>query len=302
MRNHGFRLAVPVVALAASVSILIVTTATAAAASGPVTFTDPTGDSGTAADITSVVVNNDAGGQITFQVNFGGPLASTHAAAVFIDADQNSGTGDPNVAGAEYAIWDDESTNGYAFQKWSGSAWAEASPEATVRVTGGGGTNQLTLSVNRSEIGGGPGFNFWVDSMDGNGGAGHEDQAPDSSVWNYQLQAAAPGALRLSVVYSLSPRTAKAGGVYTAGLLVQRSDTNGFLGSEGTLSCNATVGGKTLSSTGAFVTTTYRGMTASVPICAWQVPAQARGKKLVGSMTVTYQGAQVSRKFSATVR
>jgi hypothetical protein len=273
-------------------------------AQGPVTFTHTPTAAGTAAGITTVLVDNDANGQITFQVNFARPLAKTDGAAVFIDADQNPATGSQTLGGAEYILSDDESTNTWDLEQWNGSDWTQASAHATVKVTGGQGTSQLTFSVNRAEIGVTTAFNFWVGSIDGSGGSGHQDEAPDSGTWNYQLQAGSPAqAVHLAVLTTLAPATAKAGSTYTVGMLVQRSDTLGFLGAEGDIQCTATLRGKPLPAlASSFVQLTYHGVKVSVPMCVWQIPRGARGSTLRGTITVSYQGAEVTRHFSARVK
>lgn len=284
--------------------------APAPAQPNPVTFTvtDPSPDgSGPAADVTTVVVNNDASGQITFQVNAAAPFTKANGVGIFIDADQNRATGDPQSSGADYMLTADDATNGWDLQRWDGTAWAEAPAHATVRVSGGTGTNQLTISVNRSEVGVSVGFNFWVSSIDGNGGPGHIDLAPDTDTWNYQLQGVSPAApaapVRLTVVGARAPSPAKAGRDFTLVMVVRRSDTGGFVGSEATLSCSATIGGRRLAASAkAFVIVTVGSTRVTVPVCAWPVPHGARGRTLRAAITVEYAGARVTRHVRERVR
>jgi hypothetical protein len=268
---------------------------------GQSTFTDPVGDSGTAGDITTVIVSNDANGQITVQLNFAGALAATNTEDIYFDTDQNGATGDPRAAGAEFDLSSDQSTSSWDLGVWNGSAWVAATASASVSVLRG--TSQLVFSINRSELGGTAGFNFWVDSRDGAGGSGHEDQAPDSGSWNYQLGGAAQAAATLRAVAVLAPRTARAGTTYLAEMAVQRSDTNGFLGSEGQIQCTATLAGRPLAAaSGSFATVSYQGAKVSAAVCAWRLPKRARGKTLRGTITTSYQGAHVTRTFSATLK
>lgn len=177
--------------LVLALAAVFVAPASAAVKANPATFTDATGDAGTAADVSSVVVSNDANGQITFQVNFADPLASTDTVDLYVDADNNASTGDPNAAGAEYDLYADIGGNSWDLSVWNGSSWVDASSYATVHA--GHTTSRQTFSINASELGGTSAFNFWVDSNDGSGGQGHEDQAPDNSVWSYQLAAPSGG-------------------------------------------------------------------------------------------------------------
>lgn len=259
------------------------------------TFTDPTGDAGTAADITTVAVSNDATGQITFQVNVASPFTATQSVDILVDADRNSSTGDPNADGAEYDLYQDFSNHSWDVQTWNGSAWAEAASYSTVKVNYT--SNQYTFSINKSELGDTTSFGFWLDSCDGDCSAGHEDQAPASGTWAYQIATA----VHLTVAYALTPKTVKAGQVYTAALLVQRSDTSAFLGNEGTVKCKAAVGGRPVAAAGGFFSQTYQGTKVTAAVCAARAPKTARGKTLTGTITVSYQGATVSRNFSARI-
>jgi hypothetical protein len=260
----------------------------------PATFTDTAGDSGTAADISSVVVSSDSTGQITFQVNFSGPLPSGDLITVLVDADNNPATGDTGSAGAEYALGAVVGGNAGLFS-WNGSSWVPASSQTT--FTANQGTTQVTFSVNRSDLGGTSQFGFWVDSADGDGGAGHEDQAPDNGTWNYQLTAP----MHLSVVFFNAQPVARAGKTYFVAMAAQRSDTGDFLGAEGTLTCTATLGGKRVHGFGAFVTATVNGAKVSAAGCEFRLPKNAAGKTLRGTMTLSYQGAQAVRHFKVVV-
>ena len=67
-------------------------------------FTDPTGDSGSAPDVTTVKVANDNAGALSFTVAVPNRtnLSDQDAITVELDTDQNAGTGSPN--GTEYKI------------------------------------------------------------------------------------------------------------------------------------------------------------------------------------------------------
>src|SRR5437773_8906982 len=75
----------------------------------PATYTDPAGDSGTAPDITGVVVSNDAKNQITFRVNVAQLVVpSDNRVLIAIDSDQNASTG---AVGIDYLLIGDLSDN-----------------------------------------------------------------------------------------------------------------------------------------------------------------------------------------------
>ncbi len=267
-----------------------------AAAAQP--FTDPAGDSGTAADITSVSVSNDANRQITFQVSFANALASTDSVAILLDTDQNAATGNQNAAGAEYLLVASVSDNSFGLAHWDGSTWQDASAP-TASVNGGSGSTTLTFSINASDLGSTAGFNFWVDSIDGTGGVGHEDQAPDSATWNYPLSSQVQVQVHVVAFEVLS--TPRAGHHFQAALIAQRSDTGGFVGPEGTLTCTASVGGRRLTAVPLQLTVNVGGESVVVQACDWSLPRWTRGKIVRGTVTVTYQGAKASRSFSARV-
>ena len=87
---------------------------------GGSTFTDTPGDSGTAPDIGSVTISNDANGQIAMQIGIANAptLAADMVVGVLLDTDQNPATGAPGV-GFDYAIL--IASQGYALAHWDGS-------------------------------------------------------------------------------------------------------------------------------------------------------------------------------------
>jgi hypothetical protein len=286
-------------ALFAALALCAVVPATVSAGTranaSPTTFTEPTGDAGTAADISSVVVSNDSSGQITFQVNFAAAPSSTDFVDVLVDADNNPSTGDPNAAGAEYDLEANIGNNSAGLGFWNGSTWTDAPSQSTFSASQG--TAQVTFSVNKSELGNTSEFNFWVDSSDGQGGAGHEDQAPDNGTWTYQLAAQ----LQLSMVFFVGQSKARAGGSYTAVMFVQRSDTGDFL-DQGTIACTGTVGTRRVTGLGLFATVSEKGKKVTGAVCSYALPRTAGGKTLHGTITVTYQGLRVVHRFTVRVR
>jgi hypothetical protein len=286
-------------------AVLSLTAATNAAAAGArtlsQTFTDPTGDSGTAADVTSVVAANDTAGNVTIQIDVAAPFTSTQTIDVLVDSDLNASTGDPNAAGADYDLYSQFSDHTWDMQIWDGSGWSEAPSTQTVHV--GYTSTQLTFTVNRSELGNTTGLNFWVDSCDADCSSGHEDQAPATGTWNYPLSTTTGGrTLHLSVLALLAAATGRAGHDYTAAAVVERSDTGGFL-DQGTVACRATIGGRPgPRGTGAIVSVTYQGSRISASVCSWHLPKAASGKTMKATVTISYQGATVTRPFTVHIR
>jgi hypothetical protein len=253
-----------------------------AASSG--NYADPSGDNtGGAGDVTGVTVAGDKGtGQIVFRIA-GSNIASSKQNVLFldIDSDANPNTGNLTDDGADYAFFIDDDS--YGFAHWSGSAWVDTT-YATVRVTGG--PSQITVSVNRSELGNTSDFNFSVTALNISISgttiqAGH-DSAPDDGEYNYSLDANGPQ------INAVDIQTTPSGGP-KAGKLFVIAPTALHLPPDGRMtpatltpesySCSAKLGAKNLGGTGT------GGCTVAIP------KKKARGKKLTVQLTVNYEGA-----------
>lgn len=254
-----------------------------AASSG--TYGDATGDStGGAGDITGVTVSGDKGtGQIVFRIA-GTNIASSDQNVLFldIDSDANPNTGNLADNGADYTFYLDNGS--YDFEHWNGSDWV-ATPFSTVRVLGGSG--QIMISVNRSELGNTADFNFEVTALSvlisGSGvvQAGI-DSAPDDGAYNFSLEAGGPqiNAVDVRSTPSSGPRAGKKFVVVPTALQLPPDGrmTAATLSPE-SYSCSAKLGGKTLRGGGT------GGCTFAIP------KKNARGKKLAVQLTVSYEGA-----------
>ena len=139
------------------------------------------------------------------------------------------------------------------------------------------------LVVDPSSIGNPAGFNLVMTSANGTDG----DRAPDTGSWTFELT---PLTLKIK---DLSLDRARAGHRFQAQALVLRSDFDDPL-TEGTIGCTATVAGHRLPATRRFAHTHA--------ICGWNLPRSARGQHLAGKISVTFQGVEVQRSFSRTVR
>jgi hypothetical protein len=74
---------------------------------------------------------------------------------------------------------------------------------------------------------------------------------------------------------------------------VERSDFEMPL-DEGTIACRGSLAGKKLTGRGAFA--------ADEVACSWRLPKSASGKRLSGSVSVTFQGVVAKRSFGLRVR
>ena len=286
----------------AFMALLALTIATGATAThstlAPVTeFTDATGDSGTAADITTVDVTNDDLGQYLVDVAVATPYGGADGMRLYLDTDMNAATGDTQQGGAEYQIVDDNAANAFYFEMWNGTSWVDSPTSSTVKDSVSTDGKDVVLSVNKSEIGNSTGFNFFVVSTEGDGSDGHWDVTPEgTAMWPYKLQTP----LTLSLVAAKS-FAAKAGGTWNLAVVVGRSDTGGTVGAEGTLVCTATSGSTKLKlGTRAFISGGSGKPTAAV--CSFAVPKKLKHKVLHATVTVSYQGQTVKHNFTTTAK
>ena len=253
-----------------------------AASSG--TYGDASGDNiGGAGDVTAVSVAGDKGtGQLVFRIA-GTNIASSQQNVLFldIDSDANPNTGNLDDGGADYSFLVDD--NSYGFAHWSGTNWVPTTPP-TARITGN--TSQITISVNRSDLGNTADFNFSVTAFNLVVSTGTTqvglDAAPDDGSYNFSFDANGP------LITSVDVQTTPSGGP-RAGKKFVILPTALHLPPDGRVtpatiapasySCTATLGAKRLAGTGT------GGCTFSIP------KKKSRGKKLTVQLTVNYEGA-----------
>ncbi len=240
------------------------------------TYTDPAGDSGSAGDITSVSVAGDKGtGQLVFKIT-GTNIASSTTNLLFldIDSDANPLTGDITDGGADYSFYVDDTS--YGFGHWDGTHWI-ATPDLSVRVNGG--TSQILISVNRSELGNTSMFNFFAWSLDVTNRL--FDNAPNDGAFNYSFEANGPqiDSVDVQTTPSAGPKAGKKFVIVPTGLKLPpdgRTSTSAILPES--YSCTAKLGARKLAGSAR------GGCTIAVP------KKKARGKKVTVQLTVVYQG------------
>ena len=282
-----------VLAVAVAAACFVVSTAGAITAP-PTPFSDPSGDAGTAPDITGISVTNDDHGLYSFVVTFATPYTDTAGLALFLNTDQNGATG--NSFGAVYLFADDHGSHSFDLYSWSNSDWNEAA-HTTADVSVASDNMSATFSVNKSDIGNVTKFDFFLLSLDQDGSDGHFDDAPSGDGWftyNYQT------------VFTLSAGSshdgaAKAGGTWTVSMNAVRSDTNATVGSEGSIACKATEGSKKLAVVShAFVSSGGGG--GSSAVCTFRVPKSPKHAALHATVTVSDAGQSASKSFTAKTR
>jgi hypothetical protein len=157
-------------------------------------FSDPSGDSGRGPDIGAVAVWNDAAGNVSLQITAANRTrleAGDDAFNVCLDTDRNPSTGVQDSRfcprGTDYtlyAVWEAFAI----FLRWNGSRF-EPAPRTTLSFASAG-ANGITITINRSELGGTGAFDFQLSTEPVPG-----DTAPNSGTWTYTLRtqpAAAP--------------------------------------------------------------------------------------------------------------
>jgi hypothetical protein len=264
------------------------------------TFLDSTGEAPNAPDITSVAVSNDDSGLITFKVNIANRPTLTQDMEIdlFLNADANASTGDPDAYGADYVIVLVPGDVGLF--KWNGTDYRSVSSQSSLVYsydTGG-----ATIKVNASELGGTKSFGLLALAISGittgvNGDSDYSkasvDLAPDAQHGAFTYQVLTTLHLKVTT-FATVPSSPKAGGTLSASLAATESDT-GSAFSGGTVACHATLGGKALPASA-------HSIANGVATCVWRVPKAAKGKRLSGTVTITVRGATATKSFSALVR
>lgn len=267
------------IAAAAAVALLVALPAAAGPArstAGSQTYTDATGDSADAADIVSLTVSNDDAGLLTFAFTYGNRpsgLTGDDGLLVFLDTDRNPQTGDPDL-GADYLLVFVASQQAGGLLRWQNNDFEEAQPQATFRASVDG----RQLQINRSELGNTAAFSFGGITLR------ESNESVDAiSAGNALLSYQVVLAQIRSVAPRFSPASPRAGRRFSVPGATVRL-TSGQNVAPSAVTCTARLAGRTL---------------RPVARCAWRMPANARGKRLVVTVTVTYQGQRrtVTRGF-----
>ena len=307
MRNTKHRLVV------AGVAALLGGLIMAALAFADATFTDLTGDAtGGAPDIAQVVVSNDSTGLLTFKVTTVAPIINNSLVGIDLDTDLAPANG------PEYALL--AGLGGAGLLKWDGNAWVDTN--AAIVMTRSG--NVIEFKVKRADLGDPTRFGFDVVTVlfdDADKLIG-EDAAPDGGEFTYtvvlpqcangkdddgdgkidaddlgcssstdNLESDDPVTLVMGKP-SATPAKPKAGKAVSVSAAVTRVETGAGIPS-GTVKCTGRVGAKALKGAGK--------VAGGRAVCAFKVPATAKGKMLRGSITVTYLGKSKMAPFGFKV-
>jgi hypothetical protein len=306
------RLRVPLLlALSAAVGIsLLAALGGAASPLGPsataaneTTYQDSTGENPTAPDITTIVVSNDDSGMITFRINVPNrpQLGQDMYMVLFVDSDNNTATGAPDLAGADYVF---EVVRGeIALFKWDGTNFTRrfGDPSAvTLSLAYQGG---FTVRISSTELGNTKQLRFLVQVVSGivvdpttgdlDFTNAQDDVAPGggAGLFTYEVKVAKPSLVVRK--FGSIPARPIAGRAFALRLQVARSDTGALL-QGGQVRCLGRVGSVALrAQSGQFV-----GRQA---VCTWQIPPRAKGKTFRASITVVFEGMRTTRSFSRAI-
>lgn len=227
------------------------------------TFTDPQGDAvAGAADITQVVVSNDLDGNITFAVSLADrtTLTPDDLLFIFLNTDKNTSTG---VAGIDYAIV--VTSAGAALVRASGTTFAPA-PHTTLTLA----DNNKTIKISRSELGDTTGIAPMIvlTALDSNDVA---EDAAGPFAYDLELKPVLD-----TLAAKFAPAKPKHGKVFRLATTNLRLD-DGTVVKADSITCVAKLNGKRLAGR-----------------CSWRIPANARGKQLVVTLTARYKGVSAT--------
>lgn len=271
------------------------------------TFRDSSGEDAAGPDITTVVVSNNDAGMLEFRINIPNrpTLTQDMLMDVEVDTDGNASTGQPPL-GIDYvielsALRPPAEVNLF---KWDGTNFTRRAgdpPASSLIFSYANGA--VTVEISARELGATKRFNFDVTAITGivinpdtgelDGTNARFDAAPDAGhgLWNYEVKTAPLRLLARS--FGSTPARPRSGKPFTVRLTAARSDTGAVLAS-GVVTCTARVGGRSLTAR------THRIVNRRA-VCAWVIPAAAKGQRMSGSITVVFEGLRVTRSFAATV-
>jgi hypothetical protein len=202
---------------------------------------------------------------------------------IYVDRDADAATGAPPEAGplpgADLVIGVADPTS--TLSAWDGVAFTAVSPQPEI-LSGWADGYGPVLRISRAALGSPSTLRLVMSTGNGT----DHDLAPDFGSWSYVVTP-----LRLAPGRLVTSR-ARAGAPLAAALEVTRSDFDIPL-DEGRIACRANVAGRTIVGRGRFAD--------ELVTCVWRVPRGTTGKRISGSVAVTFQGVTAKRAFSMRV-
>jgi hypothetical protein len=274
-------------------------------AANSTTYTDSTGEDPAAPDITTIVVSNDDAGIVSFRINISNraQLGQDMYMILFVDTDNNTATGSPDLAGVDYVF---ELIRGEInLFKWDGTGFTRRFGDPSAVTLSFSYQAGITVRISAAELGNTARFNFIVEVdsgvvFDPVTGApdftnAKSDVAPGggAGLFPYTVTIAKPTLLvrRLTTTPAAAP---VAGKQFTMRLVTSRSDTGAVI-QNGRVTCVGRAGTTRLRAQTARVT-------AGAAVCTWLIPKGAKGKTFRGSVAVSFEGLNASRSISRRIR
>jgi hypothetical protein len=273
--------------------------APAATAANSTDYQDSTGENAAAPDITTLTVSNTDAGQVSFRINV--PNRASFSAdmliALEVDSDNNSATGSPD--GTDYAI---EIFQGEAaLFRWDGTNFTRRPgdpPFTSLLFSYQGG---ITVRMSAAELGNTKAFKFAafvfsgiaVDpvtgALDFTNAVADAAPAVGAGLYAYQVRVT-PATL---VVKRVTTGRATAGKPFTVRMVAARSDTNAVV-RNGRVTCVGRVGNARLKAR-------VQSVVGGAATCTWNLPANSKGKRFRGSVSLVFEGLRASESFSTRI-
>jgi hypothetical protein len=273
------------------------------AAANSVTYQDSTGEDPAAPDIAAITVSNNDAGVIQFQINVPNrpQLTQDIELDLFVDSDNNTATGDPDLAGTDYLIL--VQRNEVFLLRWDGTGYIRrfGDPSSvTLSLAYQGG---FRIGISAAELGNtrqfkfimfvGSGVTFDPVTGDPNYDNIAVDIAPGGGAGLYAFEVRLAKPTLVVRRFGSTPARPIAGRAFALWLQAARSDTGALL-QGGQVRCLGRVGGSALrAQSGQFV-----GRRA---VCTWRLPPKAKGKRFRGSITIVFEGLRTTRSFSRVI-
>jgi hypothetical protein len=261
------------------------------------TYIDATGDVAAGGlDMSTVVVSNDDAGKVTWRIQTPSHAGLTADKEILlaIDVDRNPGTG--SSAGNEYGVFVEGRENAVGFYRYDPAQrlylLVQGAPVAS-RYS----ANVLTIDLNRSAFGSVSIFDFELYTGPEDFPT-YDDFAPNTGKWTFEIKIGGaptppPATNRVAITsFTKNPRVPLAGEGFEVTVIVRRVGRPGRW--NGTVYCTASVGGRELR--------LYASPGTGRASCLWNIPLNAAGKILRGSIGVNEGGGPiVTRRFSGRV-
>jgi hypothetical protein len=273
------------------------------AAANSATFQDSTGEDPLAPDIAGITVSNTDAGLVSFRIGIPNrpQFDQDMLIELYVDSDFNTATGDPELAGCDYAI---QLLRGdAALYKWDGTNFTRRFGDPSAVTLSFSYAAGVTIRISAAELGNTKKFRFFTDVLSGlvvdpvtgdiDGTNARADFAPGGGAGLYPFEVkTAPPKLEVRS-FTHTPAKPRAGKPFSLKMTVARSDTGAVL-QGGRVTCVGRIGKSALRATTAKVV--GRAVT-----CTWTIPAAAAGKTFRGSAAIVFEGLKASRSYSAKI-